>query len=94
MPVAPPATTMRQLLTLCRRDHFHGTTHAIDVGWVSLAPPHRLFTRHLDVWQFSYASKLTPGAAYAVRLHFAEYRSLTPGGRVFNVANQRHQRSQ
>ncbi|HSN14652.1 MAG TPA: malectin domain-containing carbohydrate-binding protein, partial [Anaeromyxobacteraceae bacterium] len=63
-----------------------GTSNAIDVSAVTNPAPAAVYQAE-RYGNFSYAfGGLTPGAAYQVRLHFAEIWWTTAGSRLFNVS--------
>ena len=63
------------------------TVGAIDIGGVSRPAPQAVYQTERQGQSFGYAvPSLTPGAAYTVRLHFAEIDGNAPGQRQFNVA--------
>lgn len=63
-----------------------GTAHAISVVNVTNPAPQSVY-QHGRFGNFSYTlPSLTPGGAYTVRLHFAEYGKNGAGKRTFNVS--------
>jgi Malectin domain len=63
-----------------------GTTATIDTTHVTNPAPQSVY-QHGRINNFSYVlPNLTPGGAYTVRLHFAEYAWSSAGARKFNVS--------
>lgn len=64
-----------------------GTSHAIDTSQVPNPAPQKIYQTGRFGSNFSYAfTGLTPGVAYTIRLHFAEYVYSSIEKRVFDVA--------
>jgi len=69
------------------RGRAHTSPHAIATTGVANLAPRAVYQSERYGHSFSYVvPRLTPGASYTVRLHFAEIYWTAPGKRVFNVA--------